>query len=71
MTIDGLLTTREVAALLHLSANTVRRFATTGLLKGTKFSGSKNGHWRFAPADLTDFIMHGHKPGKGDDHGAE
>jgi len=55
-----MLTTTEVAHLLHVHANTVRHWANKGLLPACRLG--TRGDRRFKPEDLESFIrVNGHK----------
>lgn len=56
---DELLTTPEVAAVLRVTPETVRRMARSSRLKG--FVLSDRGGWRFRRADLEEFIRRAFK----------
>lgn len=49
---DKLLTIDEVAAVLRVGAETVRRYLRTGRLEGVKFGGG----WRVRESKLSQFI---------------
>ena len=52
--IDAMLTASEVARLLHVHVNTVRRWSNQGILKAYR-SGSR-GDRRFRPEDIISFL---------------
>lgn len=51
---DSLLTVREVAELLHIHNNTVRRWSDEGLLKSYRIS--RRGDRRFKKEDINRFL---------------
>lgn len=51
---DRLLTTREVAELLNVHPNTVRRWSSKGILTPHRFG--TRGDRRFAPEDIRRFL---------------
>jgi excisionase family DNA binding protein len=54
---NNLLTVKDVASVLQVDTNTVRRYLNDGLLKGVKLSGSKKkGRWRITEEDLQQFV---------------
>lgn len=50
--VDKFYTVEEIGKLLQVSAFTVRRWLSTGQLKGIKFDG----FWRVSESDLQAFI---------------
>ena len=57
----GMLTVQEVARLLHVHANTVRKWSDRGLLKAYRIG--HRGDRRFAPQDVFDFLIaNGERP---------
>ena len=62
--IDPMLTTSEVAHLLNVHINTVRRWSNLGILQAYRL-GSR-GDRRFRREDITSFFA---KDGRGDDKG--
>jgi len=61
--IDPMLTTSDVARLLNVHINTVRRWSNQGILKGYRV-GSR-GDRRFRQEDITHFLSREAKIGKG------
>ena len=55
--IDGMLTIGEVANLLSVHINTVRRWSNQGILKSYRI-GSR-GDRRFRQEDITNFLLEG------------
>ncbi len=54
---DILLTPNDVARILQIDVDTVRRYLKTGLLKGIKFgAGTKRPRWRIKEQDLEKFV---------------
>lgn len=54
---DKLLTPDDVAKILQIDVDTVRRYLKTGILKGIRFgAGVKRPRWRVKEKDLEDFI---------------
>ncbi len=53
--IDPMLTTSDVARLLNIHINTVRRWSNQGILKTYRI-GSR-GDRRFRPEDITSFLL--------------
>ncbi len=51
------LTTADVAKLLNLHANTVRRWSATGILKACRISPGR--HWRYRREDIEAFLRKG------------
>lgn len=51
---DGMMTGREVADLLHVHQNTIRRWATEGHIKCYRLS--TRGDLRFKREDIAEFI---------------
>lgn len=51
------LTVREVAAMLRVGVETVRRWLRTGKLQGRALSGRAG--WRIAPAEVRRFMAEG------------
>jgi len=60
--IDGMLTISEVAQLLNVHINTVRRWSNQGTLKSYRI-GSR-GDRRFRQADIASFLLEGSKDTK-------
>ena len=52
--IGPMLTVREVARLLHIHSNTVRRWADQGLIKAYRITS--RGDRRFRKEDINDFL---------------
>lgn len=57
---DVLLTVEEIAARMHVSAYTVRRWLREGSLKG---HNPTRGRWYVTPADLAEFVRRGSNTG--------
>ena len=57
--IDGMLTINEVARLLNVHINTVRRWSNQGALKSYRI-GSR-GDRRFRQSDIENFLAQGNK----------
>lgn len=53
-TMGPMLTVREVARLLHIHSNTVRRWADRGIIKAYRIS--RRGDRRFRRADIARFL---------------
>lgn len=53
---DELLTAREVAGKLGVSAETVLRWAREGKIPAVRLPGTKRGRWRFRPAEIEAWI---------------
>jgi excisionase family DNA binding protein len=54
----SLLTARDVAKLLHLNVNTVRRWSKNGMIPAYRVN--PRGHMKFNKDDVTDFL-NGHR----------
>jgi DNA-binding transcriptional MerR regulator len=52
--IDRLLTVREVALMLHIHSNTLRRWSDTGMIKSLRISA--RGDRRYRHEDIVSFI---------------
>ncbi len=57
--IPRMLTVRDVARLLHVHVNTVRRWSDLGLLKTYRIGN--RGDRRFTPQDVSEFLETSHK----------
>jgi predicted site-specific integrase-resolvase len=57
---DSMLTTREVAGILGIHQNTVRRWSNLGLLKSSRIS--QRGDRRYRYEDITSFLDSMNKP---------
>jgi excisionase family DNA binding protein len=57
---DSMLTTREVAGILGIHQNTVRRWSDLGLLKSSRIS--QRGDRRYRYEDITSFLDSMNKP---------
>jgi len=66
--IDGMLTISEVAHLLSVHINTVRRWSNQGILKTYRI-GSR-GDRRFRKEDIANFLLKGSKDAKAKKIGA-
>jgi excisionase family DNA binding protein len=54
---DILLTPDDVAKILQIDVDTVRRYLKTGILKGMRFgAGTKRPRWRVKEKDLEEFL---------------
>jgi len=56
---NGLLTPRQVAKMLHTHINTIYRYLETGQLKGHKLGTLRFARWRIKQEDLDAFIDKG------------
>ena len=56
--VDNFMTAQEVADLLKVNLNSVRRWSRTGKLKGYKLGGS--GDWRYVRPEVIDFVRGSH-----------
>jgi excisionase family DNA binding protein len=54
----SLLTARDVAKLLNLNVNTIRRWAKNGMI--TAYRVNPRGHMKFSEEDITNFLT-GHR----------
>jgi len=53
---DELLSTREVAQLLHKNVLTIRRWIDAGKLPAVRLPGRGGGEWRIRRRELEDWI---------------
>ena len=56
--VTSLLTARDVAKLLHVNVNTIRRWTNNGMI--TAYRVSPRGHMKFSEEDITSFLT-GHR----------
>ncbi len=56
--VNNFMTAQEVADLLKVNLNSVRRWSRTGKLKGYKLGGT--GDWRYVRPEVIDFVRGAH-----------
>jgi excisionase family DNA binding protein len=54
-------TTETAADLLSVNEDTIRRWARTGRLRGSRIGGRGSAQWRFTEQDIADFLE-AHRP---------
>ena len=57
MTLDPLLTPRDVADVLGIPVEEVRRLTRSGEIRAIKLGGSRLGRTRIRPEDLREYIQ--------------